>query len=276
MQIAFPTGMFAAAPLPRTAPISAIFPLNSIFDLDATLSASYSSGQVWSNIVTTPVDGSAQSAYDFNLGASNAPAGDDPTFTGTPNDPAAYFALDGGDWFTLAGAIPTFFNQIHQGSLPHTLILAMSVAVNGGSRVGLFSTTNTGSAANVGISYDTGFSALFCDQRVLATNVGISPGGISPGGTTDRLMIISYNPATNLLTRWFNTATGSAVGYTYTSTASAQVGPVPAIAARSGGSQFLPSGTRVYSCAMLNLACTNTNAGQIVKFYNKRHNRVYA
>jgi hypothetical protein len=274
MHICFPSGLFAAEALDRTAPISALYPTQAIFDLDATLSDSYSSGQVWHNLVPAPADGSAQTDYDFNLGGTSGSGADDPTFTGTAGDAAAYFALDGGDYFSLAGSIPSFFNTIHQGADSHTLIITMNAPISGGSRTGLFSTTNPNSALNVGLNYDTGFSSVFCDQRVLTSDVNNARGGLS-GNNVPLLLIISYNAASHLLNIWDNTLTAKTVGLTFAATASGQVGLAPAIFAQAGGSAKMPSSSKIYGCALLKKAATATDAKQIAKFYNKRHARTY-
>lgn len=71
-------------------------------DLDATISASYGgSGQTWANLIASPADGSAQTGYDFHLGTDDSSSTDDPTFSGSPGDDAAFFSHDGGDWFAL-------------------------------------------------------------------------------------------------------------------------------------------------------------------------------
>lgn len=71
-------------------------------DLDATISASYGgSGQTWANLIASPADGSAQTGYDFHLGIDDSSSTDDPTFSGSAGDAAAFFSHDGGDWFTL-------------------------------------------------------------------------------------------------------------------------------------------------------------------------------
>ena len=64
---------------------------SAVFDIDATQSASYGgTGTTWSNLVASPADGAAQSAYDFQLG-DGADSSTYPTFTGTVGDAAAYF-----------------------------------------------------------------------------------------------------------------------------------------------------------------------------------------
>lgn len=258
----------------RDAPVlSSLFPSNAVFDLDATIAASYTNGQVWNNLVSAPASGDSQSSFNFNLGASSTASTDDPTFTGVPGTPGAYFLCDGADYFSLAGSVPSFLNLLHQNpGTNHTLIFAGQLSIGAGFRQGLFSTTNTGSASNNGISYDIGFNALFYDQRVLATNVGSSRGGLWADGS-DFLWIISYNQATNTLDIRVNNLSVS-VGWTFTANTNNQVGPVPAIGANGTGSK-VPNGTRIYACAMLNKYINSTEASQIFTFYQSRHGRTY-
>ena len=65
---------------------------SACIDLDARVSDSYGgSGQTWSNLVTSPNDGSSQTDGDFHLGTDGSAGGDDPSFD------TDRFDLDGGD-----------------------------------------------------------------------------------------------------------------------------------------------------------------------------------
>lgn len=76
--------------------------------VDAGDDASFASGQVWSDV-------SGQSNH-FNLGTTNGVDATDPTFTGTAGRRSSgeYFALDGGDYFTLAGSNPAVLRDLHK------------------------------------------------------------------------------------------------------------------------------------------------------------------
>src|SRR5574343_994393 len=90
---------------------------SAVFDLDATQAASYpGSGTTWSNLVTAPADGSAQTAYDFYRGDGSTST-TYPTFNGTPGSAAAYWSFDGGDLFDLkSGANTTFLKNAHKSA----------------------------------------------------------------------------------------------------------------------------------------------------------------
>jgi len=106
--------LFYGNSTPRCQPLG-VGVTTTVFDLDATCTSSYGgSGQTWANLETTPADSSAQSAYDFYLGNTSSATTDDPTFNGSADSAAAYFSVDGGDYFSLAsGANPTFLVDAH-------------------------------------------------------------------------------------------------------------------------------------------------------------------
>jgi hypothetical protein len=87
----------------------------------------YSSGQTWSNSVVSPADSSAQTAYDYFLGATNGAEGSDPTITNTGTN-TAYWGFDGGDFFThslAAGSMPAFLQTMHHASKKWTIEIWM-------------------------------------------------------------------------------------------------------------------------------------------------------
>lgn len=85
--------------------------------VDAGDDASFASGQVWSDV-------SGQSNH-FNLGTTNGVDATDPTFTGTAGRRSSgeYFALDGGDYFTLeSGTNPAVLRDMHKAAARGTII----------------------------------------------------------------------------------------------------------------------------------------------------------
>lgn len=92
----------------------------TIANLVAELTASnYVSSQTFSNEVTTPADGSGQSAYDYYLGSSNGDTAGDPEHLGT------YWNFRGGDFFTLASGATstTFLKNMHKAGAKFTIEL---------------------------------------------------------------------------------------------------------------------------------------------------------
>lgn len=79
--------------------------------LDAGDSVSYSgSGQTWSD--------RSGNGYDFLRGTTSSSQASDPTFNGTAGQLSKneYWSFDGGDWFTLGQANPTWVNNIHKNN----------------------------------------------------------------------------------------------------------------------------------------------------------------
>lgn len=99
--------------------------LQPIWDLDATQAASYSgTGSTWNNLITSPDDGQAQSAYNFTVEGS-------PVFTGSAGTSGAYWAMDGTGYFQIAGGNTPTLNQIHQtGGSSFVVTIALAFATD--------------------------------------------------------------------------------------------------------------------------------------------------
>ncbi len=78
--------------------------------LDAGDAASYASGQVWSDV--------SGNGYHFNRGTGSGADAADPTFNGTAGNMSSseFWSFDGGDYFTLGQANPTWVNNLHKDS----------------------------------------------------------------------------------------------------------------------------------------------------------------
>ena len=102
--------------------------------VDAGDDASFASGQVWSDV-------SGQSNH-FNLGTTNGVDATDPTFTGTAGRRSSgeYFALDGGDYFTLAGSNPAVLRDLHKAGAKASII-AMVRPESFGANQGIIGTS---------------------------------------------------------------------------------------------------------------------------------------
>lgn len=84
--------------------------------LDAGDAASYSSGQSWLD--------TSGNGYDFFRGATSGAEASDPTFNGTAGQRAStnYWSFDGGDFFRLALANPSWVNDLHKDNAKFTLM----------------------------------------------------------------------------------------------------------------------------------------------------------
>ena len=83
----------------------------------------YSSGQLWTNEVAAPADGSLQADHDWWLGRSDAADGFDPTFTAGP---PAYFTGSGGKIFSQAKAaaanVVNFYRNMHHAGTKFSIL----------------------------------------------------------------------------------------------------------------------------------------------------------
>jgi hypothetical protein len=254
---------------------------SAVFDLDATQAASYGgSGTTWTNLVTAPADGSAQTAYDFHLGLTSGAAADDPTFTGSAGSSAAYFALDGADFFDFATDTTTtaFLKNLHKTTGGQEFWIAVGVRVIAGSATQCLYGYRTTTATSQGIRFEiTSSERLSLAQgNGTATVSGTSATTLSSG--TDYLLIVSAPAGGGTIRFWFNTLTAEEISLTYGATSTdPSVSSVPKIAACGAGTgqNIMNNTTRIYSAAMGNEYLDNTKAAAIIAALEARHGRDY-
>lgn len=250
---------------------------SAVMDLDATISASYSgSGQTWANLCTAPADGAAQTDYDVYRGASSSATTDDPTFNGSAGDPAAYWSVDGGDFFDLIGSNTTFLNNLHKttggqdfwaaiclrfGSITNNQSLWATQDQNAG--IGVRGQKLSNAASNRPYHLQNGGSASDATATSFAMN----------STSTDYCFIVSHSHSGNNTRIWLNNTTAQSISHTYnTTTASAS----RKLRIGGNGSTNLNSGGRIYAYSMGNAYLDNTGAADIFSEYNTRHSRTYA
>lgn len=245
--------------------------------LDAKL---YTSGQIWTNSQTGPADGSLITAYDYNLGASNAASSDDPTIT-DPGTDLAYWAFDGGDYFThtlAAAAMPEFMRKLHHTGKQFSIELWMRWAgVPAGSIAPLF---DSGTSDQGGADMSRG--VIFCDLSDYAGTGGrlklrvnrdaggaqainvVSDVGIPSGSI--QMLGVSY--VANGSSFFYNNGNYMKVAGADTFTATLNTpGSLDAanrarIGARGDGADKVPSGTRLYLVRVYNRALTKAEFDQ--------------
>lgn len=258
---------------------------STVADLDATVASSYGgSGQTWANLVTAPADSTSQTANDFFFGDDGTATTDDPTFNGTPGDAAAYFSLDGADYFTAKNPTTTFVNNLHKTSTAGWWVaMAFKFPSSQAGNVSLYGTSwnstdkgwypwfvGTSGAAKTGTIWRSYGSGL--DSQVL-TNVSIAE-------NTPTVLIISGDntSSTNNLKVWQNSGTAAAtiskawianttdinVGWRIGSTDSA-----------SGNQGIMKSGTHIYALSYGNAFIGDSEAAAIIAEYETRHERDY-
>lgn len=251
--------------------------LSPVFDIDATLAASYpGSGQTLANLVQAPSDGSLRSAYDFVLGANSTVSTDDPTFTGTPGNPAAYLACDGGDYVSLQpGTIPAWLNNIYNIAAADKYTIINCFQYGGAGAGFLYLSGNTTSSTAIGMRLQ--FTNTGVMQLVGANGSSSAVASLHSGlvAGTNYLHVLTYDAAT----KSYKSALNS-LSFTVSGTLSGSDGSSPSTTrygfGSSGGGNPVISGTRLYAHAGLRSIIADSDLARLVKMYNTRHGRVYA
>ena len=252
-----------------------------VFDLDATQTASYDgTGQAWRNLVPVPADGAAQADYDFYLGASSSAGTDDPSFTGTTGDAAAYFSFDGGDYFdAVSMPATTLLRNLHRTDSSRPVTLGFAFRTPGTlTQSRLIATAN--SSANHGISFRMNTNgSMDCLQSNASGS--FDQKSILPNGSlvtnTDYLLFIALNAGSaGSEKRWVNTTTGSAWSGTFAPLTSSTNSSGACIGAQTGHGNALGNNTRLYGVYLFNEILNNTKAAAIFTALNTRHGRSYA
>lgn len=250
-----------------------------VVDLDATMTESYSgSGETWSNMIVTPADGASQTDYDFWLGVDGDTDGDEPTFTGSADDPAAYFSVGGDDFFNGKSVLgPTTIRNMHKKT-GGTNQWWCAVAFKRGSDVGgtPWGRGWTGNAQGIYPFTSATNISLYQDYTSATTNQSFS---FNPD-TSDYLMIISADmeATTNNVRRWINTTTATTYSKTW---ASASTDPTYALRigatvdSTNGLRSALPASSRIYHFSCGNAYLDNTGAAAIFNHLETRHARDY-
>lgn len=236
------------------------------FDIDYTNAACYpGTGQTVSNVVSAPSSGALQSAYDFYLGADNTASATDPTFTGSAGDPAAYAALDGGDYMTLvSGANTAFLNGLHKTNAgTWTLVAALYFKSGGGAFLGTQNSTNPRILIQI-----SALNFAQIQQRGSATVTGT--GTAAATADADNIVIISHNQATNKTRFWMNTLTKEEVNHTF-STTTTNPSAVAQLLADGTGAARPGNGTRIYRIAMFNQFIDDAEAALIINAIAAKH-----
>ena len=235
-----------------------------VFYLDAGEAASYGgSGQVWKNLVTSPADGSAQSAYDFHVGFDASAEGSDPSFSGTAggHSPSEYFTFDGNDAFRLAAGNTAFINSLHKDGAQFTVILWVRMA--GFTNFGNLFGTLGWSGGNPGVLYSfrNGPQHLFY-AGAYATPTLDARGAVPTSGT-DTMLAVSIDEPGDLGFLYVNGGYDPVNGadtfpahYTDPPVGDSMCALELGNAGCAVGDNYLYAGTRIYGVRVFNKALT--------------------
>jgi hypothetical protein len=244
------------------------------FDLDATKGDSYTSGQKWLNLVSSPADGESQTTYDFFLGEDGSSSTDDPTYTGTVGDSASYWAFDGGDFFKLAGSNTTLLQSLHKTTGGSDWWMAIAYYKPSAAPSMWLGGTESNLPSEGVQLFDNGTESIRLLQRGSggSSNVEVVPAGTiledAPG-----LLMVSHSHSTNVTRSWYNTSTGTDTAQTFTASTANPVYDYNIMARNSVSAA--PNGTRLYSYALGNGFLDDTGAAAIKSALETRHGRTY-
>ena len=247
---------------------------SAVFDLDATIAASYpGTGTTWANLVTAPADGSAQTDYDFFVGLDAAVTATDPTFNGSAGSAAAYWSVDGGDYF-YQKMMSSYLASTHRTDVSKPITIVMTLRLANTSFNYLYGQGVSSGGQGWGLRLSSGTLEFFArgDSANIFETIKTSP---SIPATTDSIFIISMDTQAGIGKYWINSTNGgtwtpSATAYT----SDADTNPLMIGAGISKGSP-MPSGSRIYSFSVFNEIFDNTKAAAIIAALETRHGRDY-
>lgn len=218
------------------------------FCLDAGDSASYASGQTWTD---TTANG-----YSFFLGATSGSEASDPTFNGTSGDRTnlEYFSCDGGDWFTYDSANEVAFNNMHKAGAHFTWFgwVWLATAADGS----FFGTSGSTLTTQIGVRF-TRFGAsgglFFAVTNGLGGAVTFQASEIPPNvipGWNFIAITIREGDAGNSSFMWMNDKVVMAFNCAYASPSASAATRTLQLMARGNGNLPAPVGDRIAMSAM--------------------------
>lgn len=245
---------------------------STVFQLDATISASTDgSSQTWANIIASPADGSAQTAYDFWRGGTNSVTTDDPTFNGSAGTNNAYWSFDGGDKFQLKTANTTFLNNLPKttGGSAYWFV----VTGNFSDTTGIDGLMGTGSATQTGVRVQTTvLNGINVGQREPSTNVTVSTAANTFTDSVDFIFVVSVPAGGGTIRVWVNSRTGEDLTLTYT-TGTNNSGNTFQLGCSGNITNPLPSGSKIYGMAMGNGTLVDADVVNIANYYNTLYSK---
>lgn len=251
-------------PAPPRQPMDTYGISNVVAQWDATLLGGYSgSGNSLPNLITTPADGSAKSAYDMTLNGL--------TFVGTVGDPAAKFTSAGAGYTELTSGVNTsFIASLHKTTGGSDYTVAMVFEAGSTAAACLFSTHTTTSQNGIEISP----AANITHRQGNGTTNSSALGGVIAANTR-YLLIISHNAVAGTSARWINTKTGTVQTHTFGTTVT-DANAILRLFCRTNSVALMSSGSVFVAASVLNISSDDATASQLVDYYNNTHVYPYA
>lgn len=255
---------------------------STIMDLDVTIDGSYDgTGEIWTNLVTSPNDGGT---YDAWLGATSASAeATDATYVSAATRASCYFEYDGSgyhngqatDWANM----PTI-RDIAKTSGGSAFWYAFTGRSSWGTTFCLFTNRVNLAGANEGVGID------FVESAGDKLQISHSDGVVGNATTVTSAMGFSADQDVFMLVTWdanyanykvyvngatpFETGTLSPNAFTGDPS-----NPTFTMMARGNGSLDAPASTRAYGMFAGNEYLTDAKVSAILDHIELRHNRTY-
>ncbi|MBI4031494.1 MAG: hypothetical protein HY370_07425 [Proteobacteria bacterium] len=250
-------------------------------DLDATITSSYpGTGQTLANLVAAPADGAAQAGYNFHLGESETATTDDPAFTGTAGNAAAYFAFDGGDNFRIKdfSAVPTL-RKLQRTDNANKWWSA--IAFRKGSTTSTSIWGSSWSGADLGLYLYAGASdAVLYQGNGVSTLDNVILTSLAPAAGTDYVFIVSADmtASSNNIRIWRNSRTKTSFSKSWTAVTADSDEAFRLFASSNNGNPAgrMPNNSRFYHFSCGNAFIDDAQAALIFDHLNARHGRTYA
>jgi hypothetical protein len=145
---AFPTGSFKRSKSLWDVIQECGLSTNCKLCLDAADSASYDgTSQTWYDM--------SGNGFDWYRGVTSGSESSDPTFNGTANNLSEneYFSFDGGDYFTMAIAEPSWLNNLHKDNAIYSMVFLYNPGSSAPSNNRwIFSTSDAALATQIGVA----------------------------------------------------------------------------------------------------------------------------
>jgi hypothetical protein len=259
------------ADIPDAVTVASIIP-SAVMDLDATVFQSYNgTANTWLNLIKEPADGEAQSAYDMWLADGVTPE-KVPDFVGTANDPAAYFSGGGGKCFQIKNGNTEFIEKLHTSS-GSDFWVAIAVRLPTLEATDTLMATSLRSHLTTGLFiHTTASNTVLLRQRAEGVTINSTAVAATPG--TDRLFIFSKSHSTNKMRSWAYNGVMTEANNTFDATSILASGLLTLLD-NPAGADPQPAGVRLYGYSMGNAYLSNTQAQDLISFYETRHNRTY-
>ncbi len=225
------------------------------------------------NLIKAPFDGLAQTDWDFWKGTASGADAKDPTFTGTPGAPGAYWLCDGGDQFFSAygGTTQPWLQRLVRTDEPHVFMAWFVGQVpNAGITQHLMGYNAIGTTTGWRFSVTTsGVMQVNIANSTSGFNTTYGTAGDVPWDTPFFTAMVIDTVAQTLKFVIDGTSFGSKAltAYTCTTDATTSMGIATAVQAASN---MIGNTGRVYACGMSDGDCSDAQLAQIATYLTAR------